>query len=161
MQRTLLWSLVLYMLVCASCVGVTFAESVDITVPTSVVFNVIDISTATTGSPNPTTVSFVNANLVSGSALRISVKANAADFISPGGTAIAASNVSWTTGNAQGGTSFNGSLSSVGFTEVYQSNANPTSGTVDIVWSLAAQGSGIRGGDHTLAITWKLESVVP
>ena len=36
-----------------------------------------------------------------------------------------------------------------------------TSGHVDLAWSLAALGSGIRAGNHQLTIRWKVESIAP
>ena len=161
MYRTFLASLVWCALICAVCCGAASAESVDITVPTSVGFNVTDITQSTTGSPNPTAFSYTNADLALGHALRISVKANAPEFTSPGGTTIPASSVSWITSSPVNGAGFNGTLSSASYTVVYQSQINPSSGTVDLAWSIPAQGTGIRAGDHSLSLSWKVESVIP
>jgi len=137
------------------------AESVNISMPASVLFFVTDVGMSTTGSPNPTTVSFESAQLDSGKALKISVQADAASFTPPSGMAIPALNVSWTTSGAVGGTGSNGTLNASSYNQVYQSFADPSTGSVNITWTLASPGSGIRAGDHTLTVRWKLESVVP
>lgn len=142
--------------------GLGFAqETVDISLPPSVTFWVDNVSVSTTGSPNPTTATFSNADLTTGRALRIGVKAEATNFSPPSGTAIAASKVSWTMSNAQGGAGFNGSLSATSYTQLFQSNTSPTSGGVDLTWKLEPPGPGIRAGNHSLTLRWKLESVVP
>lgn len=162
MTRILFRRLCVTMVVIVLGAGVTFAqETVDVTVPISATFFVTDVSLSTTGSPNPTTVSFSNAGLSSGNALRISVQADAADFTPPAGNAIPASKISWTTSNPQGGIGSNGTLISTAFTQLYQSNTDPTSGSVDATWTLDAPGSGIRAGNHTLTLRWKFESVAP
>jgi hypothetical protein len=137
------------------------SESVDITLPTTVSFGVRDIANNTTGSPNPTTISFVDAQLASGRALRISVKADAIGFTPPSGAAIPVSYVSWTTSGAAGGSGSNGSLSFVTYNQVYQSNIDPVTGSVDISWSLAPTDPGVYAGEHILTLRWKLESVTP
>jgi hypothetical protein len=136
-------------------------EHVDFDAPVSVVFLVTDVG-ASTPDGSVTTLSFSNASLTAGKKLRISVQADVSDFyISTGGTAIAASRVSWTTSNASSGTGWGGTLSSGGYATVFESNADPTAGSVDISWQLSAPGSGTRAGDHTLTLRWKLESVGP
>lgn len=163
MKYTTHCTLAICMLVCASFARLASAESVDISVPSSIGFYVTDVTTPTTGSPNPTAVSFSNASLDLGKSLRISIKADTTDFATPsgGGTAIPAAYVSWTTSGAVGGTGFNGSLNYLTFSDVFQSVANPLSGTVDMSWRLAPLPAGIRAGNHTLSITWKLESINP
>ena len=137
------------------------SESVDITLPATVSFNVRDVTATTTGSPNPTTISFIDAQLTSGKAFRISVKADAIGFTPPSGAAIPASYVSWTTSGAAGGSGSNGTLSFDTYNQVYQSNINPVTGSVDISWNLAAADTGVHAGEHILTLRWKLESVTP
>jgi hypothetical protein len=132
--------------------------------PTAVSFAVTNANLSTTGTPNPSTITFTNYQAPSGRVLRISIQATAPTFTPPGGSAtIPASNVSWTTSNAVNGTGFNGTLSSSAYTLVYQSTKSPkiTSGAVDLTWNLAAPGTSIRAGNHTLVARWMLESVVP
>lgn len=136
-------------------------ETVTVTVPVAVGFQVTDVSVSTPGSPAPTIVSYSDAQLVAGNALRISVKAESADFTPPSGTAIPASKVSWSASNAQGGAGSGGTLSDTTWGQVFQSAASPSSGGVDLTWTIAAPGAGIRAGSHHLTVRWKLESVIP
>jgi hypothetical protein len=145
----------------ASVVPAAAQETVSLTVPSIVSFDVIDVSRSTSGMPNPSTISFSNANLTVGKALRVSVRADAAVFTSPGGANIPAANVSWTASGFGGGLGSNGTLSSTSFTEVFRSSPATSSGQVDLAWTLAAPGSGIRAGQHQLTIRWKVESITP
>jgi hypothetical protein len=136
-------------------------ETVSIVVPSAVSFSVIDVTQSTSGGPNPATISFSNATLKAGRALRVSVQADGAAFTPPSGSSIPTSNVSWTTVGAAGGTGWNGTLGSSSYALVFQSDPTKTSGHVDLAWTLAAPGSGIRAGLHQLTIRWKLESITP
>jgi hypothetical protein len=136
-------------------------ETVTISVPLAVSFPVTDVSRSTSGAPDVTTVSFSNASLNPGRALRISVQPDAAAFTAPSGSSIAASNVSWTSLGANGGIGMNGTLSSSSYALVFQSDPTRTSGRIDLAWTLAPPGSGIRAGNHQLTIRWKVESIAP
>lgn len=136
-------------------------ETVSIAVPAAVSFAVTDVSRSTTGSPSPATISFSNASLNAGKALRVSVQADAAAFTPPNGSSIPASKVSWSTVGVAGGTGWNGTLSATSYTLVFQSGPSPTSGHADLAWTLAAPGSAVRAGLHQLTIRWKVESITP
>jgi hypothetical protein len=136
-------------------------ETVRITIPSSVTFNVSDVSRSTTGDPAPTVASYTDAQLVALHRLRVSVKADAVSFTAPGGAAIPASNLSWTTSAAQGGTASSGTVSASAYRLLYESNLLPMSGSVDVTWTLAAPGPGIRAGVHSLTLRWKVESIFP
>jgi hypothetical protein len=146
--------------VIASAVSAAAQEVVSITVPSTVGFMVSDVSRATSGA-NSTTISFSTAILVPGRALRVSVKADAAAFTPPSGSGIPSAKVTWVTTGATGGTGSNGALSSLSFVLVFQSQPLTLAGHVDLAWTLAAPGSGIRAGNHQLTIRWKVESVIP
>ncbi|MEI6512816.1 MAG: hypothetical protein WCO51_06025 [bacterium] len=141
--------------------GAFAVETVDLTVPGFVTFYVWDVNSLTIGSPDPCVLSFENASLTSGNALRISVTAESADFTPPSGTAIPASKVYWTTSNAAGGNGSNGTLSDTLYTQIFQSIADPTTGSLDITFKLSAPGASIRAGNHTLTMRWKAESITP
>jgi hypothetical protein len=145
----------------ASAVSAAAQETVGITVPSTISFPVTDVTRSTPGTPNPATISFSNANLIPGKALRVSVQAGGAGFTPPSGSSIPASNVSWTNLGAGGGTGWNGTLGSSFYTLVFQSDPAGASGHVDLEWTLAAPGSGIRAGSHQLTIRWKVESISP
>jgi hypothetical protein len=148
-------------LVAAARADAAAQQVVLISLPSSVGFNVTDVSQPTIGGPNPTTVSFTIVNLALFHVLRVSVKADA-DFVPPGGAAIPASRVSWTTTNANQAAGSNGTLSTAAFTEVFETGSGVLgSGGVDVRWTLAAPGATIRAGTHVATIRWRLESVVP
>ena len=139
--------------------GHALAASVDVTLPLSVSFSVFDLQLTTTGSPNPTSLSFSNADLGPGDSLRISVAADSASFSTPGGgTAIGADAVSWTTSGAIGGTGYSGTLDSAAYTLVFASDPDPSSGSLNVSWQLAPLPSGVRAGDHSLTLRYKLEA---
>jgi len=148
----------------AAVVSAGAQEMVNITVPSTVSFAVTDISRSTTGAPTPTTVRFSNAILIPAlppRVLRISVKADAATFTPPSGSSISSSKVSWAVFGANGGTGFSGVLSSSSYAIVFQSQPPSLSGQVNLGWTLAPPGSGIRSGNHQLTIRWKVESIAP
>jgi hypothetical protein len=74
------------------------------------------VSRSTTGTPNLTTISFSNANLLLGKALRVSVQSDAAAFTPPSGSSIPVANVTWNNLGASGGIGWNGTLSSSSYT---------------------------------------------
>jgi hypothetical protein len=135
------------------------AESVQVSVPGSVTFWVNDVSASSEGSPGAATVSFESASLNSGRSLRISVRATSSTLTAPSGTPIPVSSITWTVTGVAGGTGSSGTLNSSDFTQVFVSSANPTSGAVELRWTLAQPGSGIRAGNHSLALEWRFESV--
>lgn len=160
-RRPLSTFVVAALLLMATCVDAAAQQVVLISLPASVGFNVTDVSRSTTGDPAPTTIAFTIVNLTLFHVLRVSVKADA-DFTPPGGPAIPASRVSWTTANASQVTGSSGTLSTAAFTEVFETNSGVLgSGGLDVQWTLGAPGAGIRAGTHTATIRWRLESVVP
>jgi hypothetical protein len=133
------------------------AETVTVSIPAAVGFAVTNVGVTTAGSPASGTLSFLNLNATGSHVLRISVKADS-NFVPPGGTAIPASKVSWTTSGATNGTGSNGTLSTSAYGQIYQSSSGKKAGTVNVSWSLAAPGTPLRAGVHTLVVRWKLES---
>ncbi len=145
----------------AFCAGSARAESVNIDIPSAVSFAVDDATQTTVGSPNPFSITYSGASLDSGNELRLSVMASSTTFTAPAGVPIPASNVSWTIGSVTNGVGAPGTLTADSFTQVYVSDPNAVSGGVDIIWSLAPPPAGVRAGQHTLSVTWKIESVTP
>jgi len=139
---------------------VSAQESVQIAVPAMISFQVVDASASSVGSPDPATISFANASLAVGRALRISVKAEG-DMTPPGGPAIPASKISWTTSNASNGVGINGVLSGITFGPVFESQVAAGSGSVDLVWTLTAPGTPLQAGNHSVLLRWKVESITP
>ena len=136
--------------------GRCWAATVDITLPQAVSFAVADVTSSTSAIENPTTVSFTD---FTGGAIGIYIKADAENFTRPdaSGGYIPASNVSWTaTGLAA---IFSpGTLSSIDYMPLYQYDLQEDSFTMS--WTLAAPGTAVYAGTHTLTATWKLESLL-
>lgn len=142
-------------------VPLTAQETVQVSVPGWMSFDVFDVSASTTGSPEPTRVEFSGADLHPGNVLRISVRAESASSSSPGGEAIPASRVSWRATGAAGGTASDGTLGDLAYGVVFQSSPGATAGWVDLVWTLAPPGSGVDAGTHEITLRWQFESIVP
>lgn len=134
-------------------------ESVQISVPAMIAFQVIDVAAGSVGVPDPSTIAFSNAVLDPGRAVRISVKADG-DLTGAGGMTIAASNASWTTSNVSGGNGVNGVLSASAYSVVFEGQAGAVAGGVDLRWSLAAPAVS-RAGNYTVTLRWKVESITP
>ncbi|PKN59332.1 MAG: hypothetical protein CVU56_01320 [Deltaproteobacteria bacterium HGW-Deltaproteobacteria-14] len=139
----------------------TVAEQITVTVPSGVAFSVDDVNSATAASA--ATITITSMALLSGNHLQISIAPDADAFTAPaGGTTWAASDVSW---NAATGTAITGSSGTMGATAgtyavVANCDANAAAcSTSDLVFTLAAKASVDQAGDHTLAATWKFESL--
>lgn len=138
----------------------SFGESVTVSVPALLAFQVYDVHSSTPSSPSRVTVSFSGANVTLGNYLRVSVTADAASFSTPGGgVAIPASALSWTTSSAVGGTGSSGTLDSGAETTVFDSVVNPTAGSVDMAWTLSSLPTGVYAGDHELTVRYRFESL--
>jgi hypothetical protein len=140
------------------------SEQARVTVPAGVSFNV----TNGNASSSPVSVSVDSIVLATSTKrLKVSLMAAAASFTPPeaGATTWSASNVSWT--NANGGPGAwvnavrnNGTLSSGSFVEVATCHAGVTSCfTTGLTFTLAANSTVQRSGNHTLVVTWKFESI--
>jgi hypothetical protein len=139
--------------------SVAHAQSVTVAVPPAVSFFVTNVSISTIGSPDPATLSYSSASIPAGQTLRFSVMADASTFTPPAGAGIPSSRVSWTTANAIGGTGTSGTLSSSAWSLIFQSTTSPSSGRVDLTFTLAPPAVPIVSGAHTLTMRWKIESM--
>jgi hypothetical protein len=149
-----------FALVLMMAASATAQGAVTITVPASVSFTVPNVTVATTGSPTAARVSFNTLVVAPTQVLRISVRADAANFSSPSaGTAIPATKLTWTTSNTSGGTGSSGTLTSSSYTTLFQSSPLQLSGSVDVTWVLGPPGGGIRAGSHTLTVRYRLEAL--
>jgi hypothetical protein len=134
------------------------AEQVTVAVTPGVEFGVFNVAASSAGSP-PVTVSYSGASLNAGRRLRISVRPASPAFSTPAGSSISADKVSWTAGGASGGSASAGALSAGGWTEVFLSGANPSSGSVTLNFNLAAPGAGVKAASQSLGLQWLFESV--
>ena len=139
----------------------TASEQADVTVPATVTFAVTDVSSATQSTESVSATSIV---LTNGNALKISLQASAADFTAAtGGTNTwEDGNVSWNAATWTNGTGTSGTLINTSYTQVAYTSANAAStSTSNLIFTLAADATVDRAGDHTLASTWKFESYTP
>jgi hypothetical protein len=139
----------------------TVSDQAVVTTPANVTFNVTDVAASTAGSAAALSVT----GIVLPSAadkLKISVKANAANFTPPVALAPTwtAADVSWTTGTWTNATPAAGTLSSASFGEVARCDADAVAcSTANVGFTLAANTAVTRSGSHTLVITWKFEKL--
>jgi hypothetical protein len=161
-RSTLPWAAIVVALVCVTMVEAAppFAETVTVTLPTLVQFNVTNVGVDTIGSPSPSHASFSDSALKNNRGVHFMVKADS-NFVPPSGTAIPASNISWVTSNPSHGIGTNGTLSTAAYADVFQADSDSVSGGFDMAWKLAAPGTPLRAGTHSLTLRWKLESIKP
>lgn len=137
------------------------SEQATVTVPAGVTFDVTDITGSTAASAASVTVD----NIVLATAtkqLKVSVQANAASFTPPVALATtwAASDVTWNAATWTNATGASGTMSDAAYNEVATCAADTAScSTTGLVFTLASKPTVQRSGNHTLAITWKFESI--
>lgn len=161
------WILVAFLLTGPAAPGATAPapqgfSTVRVEVPPVLSF---EVTNATPGTivlavPVPFRVTFSQASLPGGQALRISVKADGT-LILPGGTSVPISNLAWTTSQAVNGVGVNGALSENTFNPVYESRAGARAGRVDLSWSLSVPAGITRAGTGQVMLRWKFEHVTP
>lgn len=132
-------------------------STVRVDVPAVLVFTVSNVAqpTVVTGFR----LSYNQAKLGSGQALRVSVKGEGTLTI--GGVSVPISNITWTTSQAVNGTGMNGALSAAAYTPVYDSKVNPSTGRVDLAWSLTLPAGITTAGSGQITLRWKFEAIVP
>lgn len=157
-RRRLVRLLLLAAMFSACTLSVEAQESVQISLPLNVSFQVVDVSVS--AAVGPTSITFSNGTLGAGRALRISVRAEG-NLTPPSGPAIPASNVSWTTSNVSSGVGVNGTLSAAAYNQVFESQVDATSGGFDLSWTLSAPGTPRHAGNHQATLRWKLEAITP
>jgi hypothetical protein len=140
----------------------TVAEQAHLTVPVGVSFSVNDVTSST--DSGLATVGADSIALLTGHGMKISLQANAASFSAPGSgtpTTWGAGDVSWNAPTWASATGAEGTLSNTAYTEVATCDVDSEScGTEDLKFTLAQKDHIQRAGNHTLAVTWKFESVV-
>jgi hypothetical protein len=140
----------------------TVSEQARVNLPTAVAFAVGNTSAATTSSAQTVTIDQIV--LTAGNKLKLSMKANATAFTPPtaGDTTWAPSDISWNAAAWTTGTGATGTLNNdaATYTEVATSGANAaTLSSSALTFTLAAKAAVVRAGAHTLAVTWKVESI--
>jgi hypothetical protein len=126
-------------------------EQIEMQLSPGVVFTVNDVTARAVDARDPFPLTFHNAVLGPGRALRISLRA---ESIEPPGA-----RVSFQSKNARAGTCRDGQLSTDGSVVVYESGANPVDGGCDLLWTLESSGLPPRAGTYKITLRWTIESV--
>jgi hypothetical protein len=134
--------------------------TVRVDVPAALLFQISDATPGQVATASSFRVTFSQASLPAGQALRISVKAEG-PLVLPGGVAVPIANISWTASQAINGVGVNGVLSAATYTAVYESRADARTGRVDLAWSLLVPSGITRAGTAVVTLRWKFESVIP
>jgi hypothetical protein len=137
------------------------SEQCRLQVPTTITFPVTDVTISTPAPAASVTItSIVLATATK--QLKISLQAAAANFTPPvvGATTWGAGDVSWNAAAWTNATGAGGVLSSTQYNEVATAVAD-TGGasTTALIFTLAAKATVKRAGNHTLSMTWKVESI--
>jgi len=136
-------------------------EQARVTVPAGVTFTVTDISVDTVASAASVTID----NIVMASStkqLKVSVQASATAFSPSVAEAVTwdAADVSWGAASWTNATGASGVLSNTTYNAVATCAADAAAcSTTGLVFTLAQKQTVKRSGNHTLALTWKFESV--
>lgn len=137
------------------------SEQARVVVPASVTFNVTNVGNSTAAGNASVTIDQVVLATAT-KQLKVSVQAAAASFSAPagGGATWAASDVSWNNASWTSATGASGTLSSGAYNTVATCDAGTTScSTTALVFTLGANPAVSRSGNHTLTVTWKVESI--
>lgn len=139
----------------------TVTEQARVSVPAGVTFNVSDVASSTPAGAASVTIS----NIVLASStkrVKVSIQAGAASFTAPeaGATTWSAADVTWNAATWTNATGAAGTLSDSAYNEVATCAADTDScGTTGLVFTLGSKGTVKRSGNHTLTVTWKIESI--
>lgn len=138
---------------------VNIMEQATVTIPTMAFFTVANITVSTSSSPAAVALSGLLRKTTS-TGVALSLRANAPQFTppQPGAPTWAAADVSWTAGAWTGGTGSPGVLNNSSFTRVASCNVDGCS-TNTLQFTLGPNPSVTRSGQHTLVVTWKIESL--
>lgn len=135
-------------------------EMARVTVPAAITFRVNDIGASSDAVTGTTIVTFDQADLAPGRALRISVKAEG-ELTRSDGSYLTVTAVTWRASGVVNGVGVNGTLSKTIFAPVFQSDSASTSGSVTLTWSVALSDASVRAGTYQAPLRWKIESIVP
>ena len=137
------------------------SEQARVTVPANINFNVTNVNASTAATAAAVTIQ--NIVLATNTKqLRVSMQAGAASFTPPvgGATTWNANAVSWNAASWTNATGAAGTLSNSAFNTVATCDADVSAcSTTGLTFTLGANGSVTRSGDHVLQVTWKFESI--
>lgn len=137
------------------------SEQARVSVPANVSFAVTNVSNSTAAGAVAVAVDRIVLATAT-KQLRITVQAAAGGFTPPvaGATTWSASDVTWNAPSWTRATGATGTLSSVSFNQVATCDPNAADcSTTGLIFTLGANSSVQRAGNHTLTVTWKFESI--
>lgn len=145
----------------SSTASAAVTEQARVTVPASILFDVVDISEPTQSTPVSVTVDHIV--LASASRmLQISIRADSNGFQAPaGGTPTwSASDITWGQSSWMNGEGYAGTMSDSAYNPVALCDPSVTEcSTSDLVFLLAPNENVQRAGGHALSVTWKFEGM--
>ena len=139
----------------------TVSEQARITVPAAVSFTVTNVGNTTNASAS----NVVLDRIVLATAtkqLKVSIQAAASSFTAPvvGSVTWSAADISWNAPSWTRATGAAGTLSASAFTQIATCDPDaPDCSTTGLVFTLGAKPTVQRAGNHTLVVTWKVESI--
>ena len=139
----------------------TVSEQAQVSVPAGVTFNVTNVTASTAASSASVSASSIVLSTAT-KKLKVSIQASAAAFTPPVGGAVtwSASDVTWNAASWTNATGASGALSNSSYNEVATCDSDAaTCSTTGLTFTLAAKNTVKRSGNHTLAVTWKFESI--
>lgn len=139
----------------------TVSEQARIVVPAAVSFAVTNVGNSTNASAASVAVDRIVLATAT-KQLKISIQAAASSFTAPvlGAVTWSAGDISWNAGSWTRAVGAAGTLSASAFTEIATCNPDaPDCSTTGLVFTLGAKSSVQRAGNHTLVVTWKVESI--
>jgi hypothetical protein len=139
----------------------TVSEQARVSVPAGVSFSVTDIGSSTAAAAASVTIDQIVLATAT-KQLRVSVQASAAAFTPsvPAAPTWSASDVSWNAASWTQATGSAGTLSSSSYATVATCTAGVSAcSTSQLTFTLGANSAITNAGNHTLAITWRIESI--
>jgi hypothetical protein len=139
----------------------TVSEQARVAVPAGVLFSVGDIGASTAASAASVTIDQIVLATTT-KQLRISLQAGAASFTpSIGGSPTwSASDVSWNAATWTQATGSAGTLDASSYNAIATCTAGVSScSTSQLIFTLAPNTAITNAGNHTLSVTWKIESI--
>ena len=139
----------------------TVSEQARITVPAAVSFTVTNVANSTNASAANVVLDRIEL-ATSTKQLRVSVQAAASSFTAPvvGAVTWSAGDISWNSASWTRSRGASGTLSASSFTQIATCVADaPDCSTTGLVFTLGAKPTVQRSCNHTLVVTWNVESI--
>ena len=139
----------------------TVSEQARISVPAAVSFAVTNVGNSTNASAAAVALDRIVLATAT-KQLKVSIQAAAASFTAPvvGAVTWSAADISWNAPSWTRATGAAGTLSASAFTQVATCDPDAVDcSTTGLIFTLGAKPTVQRSGNHTLVVTWKVESI--